>query len=102
MQQNRKLPQHKNPRKKDKNETDHLRGLIREKDKQIAALTRQIKYLEKREHLAEVLADEPEYEEPPKPQKRCDACGKGHYVEFEIANKCYGTCNICEDRKRLK
>lgn len=33
---------------------------------------------------------------------QCLECGKGIYQEFEILDKCFGTCNICEHRKRLK
>ncbi len=32
----------------------------------------------------------------------CENCGKGFYKEFEIMGKIFGTCNICEDRKKLK
>jgi hypothetical protein len=32
----------------------------------------------------------------------CLECGKGFYKEFEIRNMVYGTCSICEHRKKLK
>ncbi len=92
-------------RKRDKSEADHLRGRIRELEAQIKQLQRQLRYYEKRSVSTEPKDIKP-YGEPIKTKKLilCESCGKGHYEEFEILGKLYGTCNVeaCKDRKRLK
>jgi chromosome segregation ATPase len=100
---NRKVNPHKQNQNKEKSEVEHLKGVIRDLEKQVKSLTQKLKYFEKRSHLNE-LTEELENDPPPPPKrlKDCVECGKGKYEEFELLNKLYGTCNICGDRKRLK
>lgn len=101
---NRKVNPHKQNQNKERGEVEHLKGIIRDLEKQVKSLTRQLKYFEKRSHLSELKLEEEEPTPPPPPKKMrdCDSCGKGKYEEFELLNKVYGTCNICNDRRRLK
>lgn len=102
-----KLPQHKSNRKKDKSEVEHLHGLNRELTKQVAALTRQLKYFEKRDHIYDLSPpDENAVVELPTKKHKLrdcdkDSCG-GQYEEYDILEKTIGTCNVCGDRKRIK
>lgn len=95
--------------RKTHSEVEHLKGKIKEQEKLIRSLQKQLKQLEKREHLVDNLIQDTEtsrdsedtYRELPK-AVRCDDCGKGILVEYEIMNKVFGTCNICGFRKRMK
>lgn len=51
-----------------------------------------------------VYDSEDTYPDLKKKLQDCDECGpgKGKYEEFELLGKCFGTCNICGHRKRLK
>ncbi len=96
------------PKNKSKNGEEWLRGQIRELQKENRALKKQLKQLQKKEHIfdesqdEEVCGDsEDTHIELPKLIK-CEDCGKGVYVEYELMGKVFGTCNICNNRKRLK
>jgi vacuolar-type H+-ATPase subunit F/Vma7 len=92
-------------RNQDKSEVEHLKGIIREQDKQIRILTKRLKHAVKREHLHELQEQEeaPIILEIPK-RERCLECHRGFYNEFEICDKVYGTCDLpeCGHRKRLR
>lgn len=95
-------------KRKNHNETRHFQGIIREQQKEITRLKRQLRYFEKRDHLNEL----PEPEETPEPilvtemkykctnpeLPNCD----GTYNELVIGEKVYGTCSECSHNKRLK
>lgn len=93
-------------RKRDKSEVDHLRGRIRELESEVKQLMRQLRYYEKRSTTTSLEEIKPFGEPKIKPVKLqpCESCGKGHYNEFELMGKVFGTCNIeaCGHRKRLK
>lgn len=60
-------------------------------------------YYKKRDHINDVSEDTEEDEVPETDTRQsCDNCGKGKYNEFEIMDKVFGTCDVCEDRKKLK
>ena len=99
-------------RQKNHSEIEHLKGKIKEQEKLIRSLQKQLKQLEKREHLVEDSIQDTEYSrdtedtyrELPK-AIRCDSvdgCGKGILEEYEILGKVIGTCNVCGFRKRIK
>ncbi len=93
---------------KNHNETKLLRERIRELEKQVRTLNKQLGYYKKHQHLFENTKIDEEVEEETMEQEimtkgiTCDHCGKGKYVEFEILDKVFGTCNTCGDRKKLK
>lgn len=108
----------KTPRKT-RSESEHQRGVIRELTKENRALKKQLKHLEKKQHIFD-LDEQPENpifvqdtdvdhdtEDTHKLPARfkCsdeDGCGKGYMEEYHILDRIIGTCNICGNRKRLK
>lgn len=99
-------------RKKDKNESEHLRGEIRELEKQNKQLRRRLTKYEKSKHIYNDLISD--YEEiisehviiekivPKSKATRCPSCHEGAMEEYEIMGKVIGTCNSCGHRKRVK
>jgi regulator of replication initiation timing len=89
------------PKKKTHSELEHLRGENKSLRSENRNLKRRLRQLEKKEHLLETT----DYEEPEEITVTklitCDDCGKGHYEEFEIMGKIFGTCNVCGHRKKL-
>ena len=72
-------------------------------------LHKQVKYHKNREHIREDLGQDEEVSGDSEDtivniehKVRCEECGKGFYKEYEIMDKCFGTCNVCENRKRLR
>ena len=93
-----RLPQVEKKRNQDRNETEHLKGIIRELEKQVRQLKQELRYYKKRpEKEQETLELETKESRIP-----CDDCGKGFYDEFLLLDKVYGTCDTCDSRKRLK
>lgn len=100
------------PKKRSKSGEEWLRGRIRELEKENRALKKQLKFLEKKEHIfddtgsqeVEVASDsEDTYPGMQRKAKEpCHDCGKGFMDEYELLGRVYGTCNICGNRKRLK
>ena len=91
--------------KKSHNELKFLKEQIRDLQKENRRLKRQVKQTEKYAHIPEETTSQEVEEveiEVIKNKLECLECGKGHYEEFEIMDRIYGTCNICEDRKRIK
>ena len=94
------------PKNKDKDVLEFHRGKIRELQKEVRHLQKRVKELEKYERAQdeEITKDQGDtYADLPK-LTRCqsDSCSKGYYVEIELAGKTYGTCTICNDRRRIK
>lgn len=93
---------------KNHDEVRFLQGEVRRLKKVIRSLEAEVRSLKKHEHMYEITQDE-EYisdSEDTHPvmtkAEPCERCGKGFYKEFELAGRVFGTCNICEARKRLK
>lgn len=93
---------------KEGSQTRFLEGEVRRLKKVIRGLESEIRSLKKYEHFWDVTQDE-EYiadSEDTHPVvtklEPCLECGKGFYQEFELVGRIFGTCNICEARKRLK
>lgn len=92
--------------RKTHDETEHLRGLLKEAEKKIRSLEQELKRFKKHENLYENNKDEIQeilHKEPTKKKdlKKCPSCGKGHLEELEIIGRVYGSCNICSHRERL-
>lgn len=95
-------------KQKNADELRYLRGLIRELQKEVRTLRKELQYYKKRDHITERSQDveisgdsEDTYIELV-PRIRCKDCGKGSYDEFEIMDKVFGTCNVCGFREKLK
>lgn len=71
-------------------------------------LRKELQYFKKRDHISdrsqdvEVASDSEDTQVTLETRKRCEECGKGHYEEIELMGRTYGTCTVCENRKRLK
>lgn len=98
-------------KQKNGNELKYLQGIIKQQAKKIKSLEMEVRSLQKHRHMFEIHQDEDvigDTEDTFTDLKRgtpcdgLDGCGKGYFVEFEIMGRTYGTCNICELRKRLK
>ena len=97
---------------KDRSELEHLRGIIRDLEKQNRQLRSKLKQYEKSKHIYhDVITDykdilekdvELEKEAPKKKTYYCEKCHSGIMEQFEILNKTIGTCNSCGHRKRIK
>ena len=86
-----------------------LQGEVRKLKKIVRHLEQENRALQKWDHLNlnEIGQDDKEIIEDTEDTyiKRgvpCDFCGKGFYKEFEIRGMVYGTCGVCEHRKKLK
>lgn len=95
-------------RNKNHDETRHYKGIIRDLQKQVRQLQKQLKYYSKREHILEdnqeeikeIIAKKEEQVQTPK-RIKCSECNQGYYDELSLLNKLYGTCDNCGHRKRL-
>lgn len=92
------------------NELNYLRKLNKELEKENRELKRQLKYHEKRQHIVdENKEDLQEYlhekETKTKEKKQkivCPNCSKGELKLFDMLDKLYGECNVCDFRRRIK
>lgn len=93
---------------KDHNEVRYLQGKIRELNKKIRHLESEVKALKKYQYPPqdeEVSDDTEETFSEITSKIMCngeEGCGKGYFIEMHILDKVYGTCNVCQRRKRLK
>lgn len=97
------------PKKRAKSGEEWLRGRVRELEKENRALKRQLKFIEKKEHIfdendqdEEVVTDSEDTYPELKSKIPCNDCGKGFLIEYEIMGKIIGTCGICNHRERIK
>lgn len=93
-------------KQKSRSDSEHMRGIIREYEKEIRSLRQQLRQFEKYEQHSQdeeyKLDNEDTYVDL-KMVKNCSSCGKGKIVEtLAIMGKIYGTCNICEHKERMK
>lgn len=98
------------PKKRSKSGEEFWRGKVRELEKENRALKRQLKFIEKKEHIfdgnegqdEEVIGDSEDTFPDLKSKIPCDSCGKGFLMEYEIMGKVIGTCGICGHREKIK
>ena len=94
-------------KQKNRSETEHLRGIIREYEKEIKSLRKQLRQFEKYEQNSqdEEVATSSEDTYPDKEvllTKDCDNCGKSKMVQtLEIMGKVYGECSLCGNKGRI-
>lgn len=93
-------------KQKDHNELRYLKGIIRDLQKENRSLRKELAYHKKHQHQYEESLEETEEEkleiDTIKNGVTCDNCGKGILKEFEIMGKIFGTCPVCDHRKKLK
>lgn len=96
-------------KQKDHSEIRHLQGEIRKLNKKIRHLESENRLLKKWQvsppQDEEIVQDTEETFAEITSKIYCDGpdgCGKGYFIEMHILDKCYGTCNVCSRRKRLK
>jgi hypothetical protein len=82
------------PKKKEKSSEEYYKGKLREAEKQIRQLERNLKELQKREHPKKSKEQEvaPEI---------CGECGKGELRVIEIIGKGFQVCDVCGHRKKI-
>ncbi len=95
-----KIPR-KQHRRRDKSEAEHLKGQLRESEKEIRRLQQQLKLSEKSSRI------KPPKEAPVIPKEEpkipCFECGKGFYVVTgEVLGRIYAACDCCSHNKRIK
>lgn len=83
----------------------HLRGVIRQLEKENRSLRKEIAYHKKHQHLYEESQhedSEPELEiEVIKNKDTCPDCARGILTEFEIMpGKVFQTCPVCDYRRK--
>jgi len=92
------------PKKKERNEGEYYRGRIRELEKENRQLHKQIKYLEKNQHMYEeiILGDkDAAFEETPEKPQCCPECGKGSIKTINIIGRVFIECDTCHYRKKV-
>lgn len=71
-------------------------------------LRKELQYYKKRDHIVvhsqeeEISNHSEDTQVTLETRKRCEECARGHYEEIELMGRTYGTCTVCENRKRLK
>jgi len=92
------------PKKKERSEGEYYRGKIRELEKENRHLHRQLKYMEKNQHIYEdiILGDkEAAFEEKTEKQQCCPECGKGKIKTINIIGRIFIECDTCHYRKKI-
>ena len=87
---------------KSHSEVEHLRGENKKLRSEVRQLQKLVKSLQKMEHMYEDNKDVPDEPVLLATKIMCDSCGKGHMEEMYLLDRLYGTCNVCDHRKRLK
>lgn len=95
------------PKKRDKSSEEWYRGKLREQDKELRSLRKEVKHLKKHEHFYEGQDDKEvsissEDTIPKTLAKRvCDSCGKGEIRTFELIGRVFEECSVCDFRKKI-
>ena len=91
-------------KRKNRSDTEFLRGYIRELEKEVRSLQKQVKASEKwnRSQDEEIARDSEDTYPDIKKSCECLNCGKGKVVEtLEIVGKVYGECDVCGFKGRI-
>jgi hypothetical protein len=88
---------------KSHSEVEHFKGIIKEKDKLIRNLQKRIRQLEKTEHMYEdvIFGDKDEVIEEAIKEELCIECGKGRLKVFNVLDRIFVECNVCDYRKKI-
>jgi hypothetical protein len=85
---------------KNRSPEEYYKGEIRKLKKEVRQLRKQLNQ-NTHEQSDEELASDSEDTMVTK-LHTCMSCGKGKLIEFELMDKAWGTCNLCNERKRLR
>lgn len=77
---------------KNRNEVEHLRGIIRR-------LKAQLKYYKRRAHIPEddIILEDEEVDS----EMICKKCGKGILRELDLKYVVYLVCDVCNEKKKI-
>lgn len=93
------------PKKQERNSEEWYKGQIRELQKEVRQLRKQLKSYEKYSRAQDEEFGNDTEDTMPKNIKPvvaiCHECGKGKLSTFEIVGRIFETCNICEYRKKI-
>ena len=90
------------PKQRSKSPEEYYKGLLREANKQIRELQKELKQHKKQAHMFEEFVDDVANDvEIVEKKKRCPDCGKGHLDIFEIIGRVFETCKLCGYRKKI-
>lgn len=90
------------PKRKHRDEAEFYKGQLREKDKEIRALQRRIKTLEKQEHIYNGVVEDliDAINEENKVNNKCKMCSDGILEVLDLKHVIYETCNSCGYKKK--
>lgn len=96
------------PKKRERSETEYLRGQLREAEKLNRQLRKRLKQLEDQKHFYPSQDEEVSTTtEDTKPKnirpaiRTCPKCSEGKLREFELIGRTYEECDECEYRKKI-
>jgi hypothetical protein len=85
------------PKKKERSTEEFYRGKLREADKQIRDLQRQVRSLEKTAHIPKKKDVKLPVDEP----LMCPDCARGEIKILDIVGRKFHTCACCGYRKKI-
>lgn len=93
-------------KKKEKNPEEFYKGIIRNLEKRIRELERELKFYRKQFNINEASIETKKDEKNTqknidKRPQICNLCGKGNLVIVDILGRKFLVCQMCKDRKRL-
>lgn len=89
-------------RRRESSEVEHLRGKVRELEKENRHLKKHVKKLDRQSHFYDDLVDSlaEEIESPSKSEK-CTSCKTGTLKILDLKHVKYEVCDKCEHRKKI-
>lgn len=91
------------PKTKERDGVEYWKGKFREVQKENQHLKKRIRQLEKNEHMYEevILGDKEVAFEETVREEPCFECGKGKLKVFNVLDRIFVECNICNYRKKI-
>lgn len=91
------------PKNKERDGIEFWRGKVRELQKENVSLKKEIRRLQKTEHLYEevILGDRDAAFEEVVHEPTCISCGKGKIKTINILDRIFQECSVCHYRKKI-
>jgi len=91
------------PKRKERDGIEFYRGKVRELQKENIALKKQVRQLQKTEHLYEdvILGNKDAAFEEKVYEPHCIHCGKGRIKTLNILDRIFQECDVCDYRKKI-
>ena len=86
-------------RRKERSETEYLRGQVRELEKENRSLKKRLRQLDKRSHLYEDIIEA--VAEDIIVEEKCPTCKTGKHSVLDLKHVRFMICSDCDYRKRL-